>query len=832
MLDDLFAQLKPNTLILTANKRLASWIAYQHHDWQISRGISTWPSLDVLPFNAWLKRCFTELQTKACGAPLILLNPQQSFLLWQTIIHDQTDDALLSVNATASAAQDAWNLLQKYNVNPNDPELSLNDDNLDWKNWAETFVQTCKDNNWIDNASLIKFINSQLGNLNTSKHIILVGFLELTPAEQLLLDKLNCEINFYQARIRNQSTKRMFFANTEDEIYAMANWTKQQLKATTVGARRAVPLQNAKNIGCIIPNLNEIYNDVKRIFAETFADDTQYNISYGDKLSNEPIIYAALEILSLNIGKIHIDDIGFLLRSPFIGNFKELPQRAIQDAQLRQMNQTEFTLNQLNTHCDLFKTLQTIKFKQHLSPREWVDVFTKQFNALGWPGTRELTGKEFKTIEHWHELLQEFAALDLVINSFSHAQALVNLKRLASQTLFQTKKPHYAPIQILGTLEATGLCFDHAWMMGLDDKNWPETAKPNPFLPISLQKKYNMSHATAEREFHFARLITQKFMQNSSGIIFSYAQQNQDGVSQHSPLIKDFPLIENFDVKSHFEIAQQKFTNISDDQAPPVQENEALHASVDILEQQAACPFRAFAKHRLQACEIPKPTEGINALDRGSITHKILELIWKQIKTHKKLCSMNENELKKLIDASIQKSLKIKSEFAKLEQQRLHKLIYDWLQHEKKRASFSVAEQEQKYTIKCGKLKLNVRIDRIDKLKNNTHILIDYKTGKSEVKINDWLGDRPNKPQLPLYAANIPQKIDDIAFAQILPGKLAFKNAAKEINWQEQLKSWKKITANLADDFYNGKAKVDPKNPNNTCKFCKLHSLCRIYENT
>lgn len=817
MLNDLFAQLKPDTLILTANKRLASWIKHQHHDWQISRGILTWPSLDALPFNAWLKRCFIELQTKACGTPFTLLNQHQTLLLWQTIIKNKTNNALLSINATASAAQDAWNLLQKYNVSLRNPELSLNHDNLCWKNWAKTFAQTCKDNNWLDNASLIKFICSLHENLDKPKHIILVGFLETTPAEQLLFDALDCKINFYQPQARNQLVKQIALANTEDEIYAMANWAKEQLK-------------NSSNIGCIIPNLNEIYNDVKRIFGEVFVDDTKHNISYGDKLSNEPIIYAALEALSLNIGKIDIDDIGYLLRSPFIGSFADLSQRAMLDVQLRQMNQTEFTLTQLNTHCDLFKTLQTIKFKQHLSPRAWVDVFVKQLDALGWPGNRKLTNKESKAIERWHELLQEFAALDLVRNSFTHSQASANLKRLASQTLFQTKKSNYAPIQVLGVLEATGLSFDYAWAMGLDDKNWPETAKPNPFLPISLQKKHNMSHATAAREFQFARMMTDQFIQNSTNLIFSHSSQNKDGALQPSPLIKDFSMLENLDVKQHFKITQQKFENISDDQAPPVQKNELLPASSDILEQQAACPFRAFAKHRLQAHEMAEPIEGINALDRGSITHKVLEIIWEQIKTHEKLCSMNETELKKLIDESIKKALKIKSEFAQLEQLRLDKLIYAWLQKEKQRPSFIVAEQEQKYSIKCGKLKLNVRVDRIDKLENNAHILIDYKTGKTNA--NDWFGDRPNKPQLPLYAANIPKKIDDIVFAQILPGKLAFKNAAKEINWEEQLKSWKKITAALADDFYNGKAKVDPKNPNDTCKYCKLHSLCRIYENT
>jgi probable DNA repair protein len=840
MFNDLLQRIQPDTLILTANKRLTNWVAHLQHNFQLSRNVSTWFSLDVLPFNSWLIRYFTELQIKSIGSALTLLNPQQELLLWQKIIQTQTDDALLSIYATATTAQQAWKLLKEHNIALDDPGLQQTNDGSCFTKWAKTFAQQCKTNHWVDHASLFEIINSQLKNITLPKHIILVGFLEFKPAEQTLLDtlkELGCKIEHYQTRMSNQSIRRISLADTEHEIYAMANWAKQQL-------------ENAINIGCIVPNQNEIYTDIKRIFGEVFAENKNaYNISYGDKLSNEPIIYAALEILRLKTGKISIDDIGYLLRSPFIGSPQDLPQRAMLDFNLRKINQTEFSLNQLiqtinhiDTNSNFVKqleALQTIKFKKHQSPHEWVDVFTKQLQAVGWPGA---------TMQPWQKLLQEFSSLDLVAESFTSSQALTNLKRIAAQTPFQIKTKYNAPIQVLGVLEATGLPFDYTWVIGLDDKSWPAIAKPNALLPIALQRKLNMPHASAEREYHFSQTMRDQFIKHTSNIIFSYPKQNNDETLQPSPLIKNFTATNTKQLnialpRTFISITKQQFENISDDQAPAVQENESLRASTDILEQQAACPFRAFAKHRLLTYEIPQPAEGINPLDRGSITHKALEIIWQKIKTHKNLCSMNENELHQLIDASIQKSLKLKSEFAKLEQQRLHKLIYDWLQIEKNRMPFTVTEQEQKYTIKCGKLKLNVRIDRIDQLENNDYILIDYKTGKAKISVNDWFGDRPNKPQLPLYAVSLPKQLSTIAFAQLIPTNLKFnyvgtnkdylpKNkSSKEIDWEQQLQEWKKIIVNLANDFYAGKADVDPKNPNDTCKFCKLHALCRIYAN-
>ena len=42
-----------------------------------------------------------------------------------------------------------------------------------------------------------------------------------------------------------------------------------------------------------------------------------------------------------------------------------------------------------------------------------------------------------------------------------------------------------------------------------------------------------------------------------------------------------------------------------------------------------------------------------------------------------------------------------------------------------------------------------VRIDRVDRLADDARVLIDYKTGAATT---DWRGDRPDNPQLPIYA--------------------------------------------------------------------------------
>ena len=78
----------------------------------------------------------------------------------------------------------------------------------------------------------------------------------------------------------------------------------------------------------------------------------------------------------------------------------------------------------------------------------------------------------------------------------------MRVKRLAAQTLFQPEAPD-VPIQVLGVLESAGLEFDHLWVMGLTDEAWPIPARPNPFIPVALQRAAGHSGRKQFRRFCF-----------------------------------------------------------------------------------------------------------------------------------------------------------------------------------------------------------------------------------------------------------------------------------------------------------------------------------------
>ena len=61
------------------------------------------------------------------------------------------------------------------------------------------------------------------------------------------------------------------------------------------------------------------------------------------------------------------------------------------------------------------------------------------------------------------------------------------------------------PIQILGPLESAQLEFDHLWVLGLTDEAWPRIPRPNPLLPIELQRSRGLPRSSADWELGFAR---------------------------------------------------------------------------------------------------------------------------------------------------------------------------------------------------------------------------------------------------------------------------------------------------------------------------------------
>jgi probable DNA repair protein len=294
--------------------------------------------------------------------------------------------------------------------------------------------------------------------------------------------------------------------------------------------------------------------------------------------------------------------------------------------------------------------------------------------------------------------------------------------------------------------------------------------------------------------------------------------------------------LRSFDSYQELIFKKGKTETYTDEKAPPLA-SKTIKGGTRVLADQAACPFRAFARHRLGAEALDSPEPGLDAMARGSLLHALMAGIWTGLKSSSALSGDLKSTIEKAAENAVQ-GQELDGRFAELEKQRLIRLANEWLAIERERPAFDVVQIEQKKTLEVGGLSLSGRIDRMDRLADGTHAIIDYKTGRATR--SSWLGDRPDEPQLPLYAVSAEEDVTAVAFAMLRAGDMKFSGYGlkdKEIpgvqaakSWPGLMQYWKTELENLATGFASGAAQVDPKRGLATCRNCDLQPLCRVHQ--
>lgn len=854
--DQFLQALTVDDLVLTANRRLANYLRDQYHQLQLELGLKAWQGVAIMPLLAWVEATY-QFYTQSARR---ILNDFQETLLWEEIIsHSATGTELINIQTTAQLAKDTWNLLQQWNLSCDALKTSDCFDIQCFVAWTQTFQNKCQALDVMTRSEVLAELITLLSIdeiAKLPKQIFFVGFDDLTPSIKILQETLQSKTQISTLNLQSTdacTAVRMSFADQKEELQAMARWAANQHL-----------LNPEAQIGCIVPNLNAQRTTIENIFSEQGLA-TKYNISAAKALLDYPIIQHALLILSLTFTTIPYENWSQLLRSPFIaGSQSENNARAKLDFKLRQVAEHKISLKQLVSNSllencrslkELLLAFLKIKTPDSQTLEGWLLLFSKQLASFGWPSDRTLTSTEFQVVERFKKSFDELLGSQLQLKKISFNEALTLLQRLLKTIEFQPQS-HQAPIQILGLLEGAGIRFDAMWVAELTSDNWPQPAAPNPFIPMQLQRQYALPHSTSDRELQFSQNVMARLQQNARNIVFSHANFEGDRHLAPSSLITQFPQV-MFDLPIEDNLAQQIYRSKKMewlcDQVGPQITSETVSGGSGIFKSQAACPFQAFAKYRLNAEPLADIMPGLAMTERGSLIHEILALLWQELKNHETLCALDDNTLKKnvltaidqaLSELQITKPLTISSRFIAIEKIRLFDIIMSWLEIEKSRTPFEVISCEERQVTQIDKIKLHIQIDRIDKLTSGTYVIIDYKTSKPS--IHDWFSDRPSEPQLPLYFSASNYEVSSILFGQVRKDEVCFKGLSRysdtapgvltleQLNqeefstWQELTLFWKTSLKNLAVDFITGKAAVAPKNIA-SCHYCHLEELCRIH---
>lgn len=871
--------LNGGTTLITVNKRLAGALRERHDTAQATRGASVWESPDILPWGAWLQRTYLQLVDSG-HCTLDLLTRSQEITLWERVINQRDDLPLLRPGAAAELASDAFARCCAWSLDLDTVAADAGPDTRVFAGWCRAFRRATENQGFMTMAELPDCVRRayQAGHLVAPANLVHAGFDSFTPDQQALLDglaALGCSVSALPTAGRNAQCRRVVASDAEHEIRLAARWVAAEL-ATTPTARLAV----------VSPVLGVLRQPILRIFTQILAPATYlgrpgvappFNLSLGEPLADKALAAHALLALRLLTGPQDLASIGQLLRSPFIGGHdSEWQQRALLDARLRADGRPTLDLADLLHRLRQFASddpaacpdlrarlaaLARIRADagRAVSPAVWAEILRGALQQLGWPGQHALDSAEFQQYQHVLELFDELGALGKVRQRLTRSEAIGQLARLASDTVFQPQTTA-KPVQVLGILEAAGMQFDAIWLLGMDDSRWPPAPRPNPLLPAALQRELGMPQAAAEHELAFATELTDGLTRSADHIIASHAQADDEQLLLPSALIAGWQIMDTDGLQTGAPGTLQTACSGSGTWLPMPDPNASAgpvtaRGGAALLATQAGCPFAAVARFRLAASPLDEPTHAPDAAMTGSLIHRLLERVWATLENSATLARQDAASLRRLIAPLAAQVLDIAQRrrpdlytprFCALEAGRFTELMLAWLAIERQRSqAFDVLALERDRSVVINGVELRTRADRIDRLADGSIAVIDYKTGRS-VSHAGWFDERLSEPQLPLYAVTTDDAVGATLLARVRQDTTGCRllglsraddfgggvetpgDQAEDLDWPGLLAHWHAGLDALAAEFSAGRA--DPTPSPQACAYCPLGGLCRVQQ--
>ncbi|TNE79436.1 MAG: hypothetical protein EP334_04115, partial [Gammaproteobacteria bacterium] len=747
-------EIESGALILTPNNRLANKIRQAWGIWQQRQGRQCWPTPPVEAIEPWLNEqwlrcCDLGVMMAAAGTPATL---ETELVLWEKVIEqDRERPDLVLPGSFARQARKAYDIVQRWQID--DATLQLEAPML-WR-WIESFRKEQQKYRLITAADRVNIIRQACvdGLLHHGPRIHLCGFDSLSPLYRELL-QTTCEQLTEQPLPDNQPNARVWNSfNEQQELTAAVNWA--------IARHQSDP---EARIGIIIPELPRLRSQLERLLHSRLLPGynqpgeprraAPFNLSAGVPLRNTSLVNNALKLLELNRQQLPLAELCHIINSPFWGEDcpvirAEVESRIRERAQLRlrcsdfryQVSRSEQQNGQLGTRLEHMETLRR-EMPRTASYSQWLQLFREQLLALGWPGERALDSIEYQQLQHWQTMLEQYTHLDQLQRSVELPEALRQLQQLAGNTVFQAETPD-AAIQVLGLLEGAGLHFDHLWVMGLDDRRWPQPISPNPLLPFFLQRELGTPRSDPAQELKLAQRQLANLLRAAPEVILSHSQYEGDQPLQPTALIANIPQFDDEMLSGDTaSLTPAAILETVDCEYAPALDlrREVIGGGTGIFKNQATCPFNAYAIHRLGARQPPEPSLGLSSLERGNLVHDCLERLWHKLQNQQQLLALSDGELQQLVTdtarAALQHWQKERPElfgpaFANIEQQRLSNLLLQWLALEKTRPPFRVAALEQRLQADFAGLPLRMTIDRIDELPEGQRLILDYKTGSA-----------------------------------------------------------------------------------------------------
>lgn len=888
---ELDAWMRSGGLVVASSDRAARAVRARFHRARRAEGREAWASPEVLDWNSFVR---SEWEQRKLDRKIIL-NAVQEESLWADVIaaSGHTTGWLDSPRRRlASLAMGAHDLVCSYA--PRFLKLSARagwqNDAAAFSEWLTVFDKACTAGNLICPSRLpVEMLKLLKEDESPRPPLMLAGFDRILPVQLRVFEAWGA---WSEPAPNNPATDVLSFvaADEHEELSACARWCRDYLKS----APRARLL-------VIAPDAKKQRGELERAFRQQSDPSQQllYEFSLGVPLSQVAAVRSAKVLLEWLHGSIEEQGLDWLFSSGYAADPVQsmMLQASMRTLRRRGLERTQWSLRTFLRQSSGFvperwaerMTEAANRLEEAArslqSPLEWADLVPHLLETMGWLRNRQPSSAEMQAANRWQQAIDLCGSLGFNGRKLTWGEFLSELKRIVDETLYAPESED-APIVIAGPAESAGLTADAIWFLSANEDTWPARGSTHPLLPLGLQREERMPYASPQLDWELADSITQRLLGSAHQVRFSRAHQKEAVETRISRLVAELPVVSvPLPIEYSPTLANTAFTESFIDYsripltpAPPApgttpslfpEINESgevapilyeVRGGSTVLTSQSQCPFKAFATARLGAQGWEPAEAGLTAAQRGQLLHAVLHAIWGG--GPHGIRSLDEmpgpSGVRPFVATHVERVLaermplaareRMPKRYLELEEQRLTLLVSEWLEYERTRMPFTVAATEREATTTIAGLTLKLRLDRVDRLNDDTFLVIDYKTGN--VSPNSWDLPRPDDVQLPLYAgfALGRHTLGGLVFAKVRAGNMCItgkvgaadatlfaglkSNSALQKNalTAEELIDWKKKIEQLAHDFLAGRADVDPRDFPNTCKRCGLYTLCRVRE--
>ncbi|MCH5219043.1 MAG: PD-(D/E)XK nuclease family protein [Muribaculaceae bacterium] len=467
--------------------------------------------------------------------------------------------------------------------------------------------------------------------------------------------------------------------------------------------------------------------------------------------------------------------------------------------------------------------------------------------------------------------------------------------RLIEKELFHIKLNMFGSplsgVQIMGVLETRSLDFENVVMLSMNEKTFPPRNIIRTLIPASVRAGFGLTMAE-EKELQYAWIYANLVSRcKNAYILYNSAAEarGQGGMSRYlfQTLYiynKPNPRLINILPEGALTHPNEILVLKTDKVLQELSEFKAggsRNLSVSALEQYGQCPLRFYLSTVRRVAEAQKPEDSIDDATQGTVVHNVLQKIFENVKL------LNDNRMDSSFEISLTAiSQMVANEFSACRYggsfRHAAELPHEaWMHVQYYSAQISkiieLERQRPPYTVECCEMSprrftkekdwfnlpvtpdLSVRfkfkIDRVDRLDDNTLRFVDYKTGRDPISAENFdslFWDKSENDQYPETNKALFQLLTyAFAYNELMAslGKPEEKNIRLEITKvtdpeesvahnpfigdieliyhdDEVVKAFPDRLRALISDIFNPDVPfAQTENPDNCC-FCQFKNIC------